>query len=61
MTNTYRELQNNLDEILEQMQKPGIDIDDALELYKKGSLVIEKLQKRLEDTKVEIEKISRIA
>ncbi len=61
MANTYRELQDNLDEILEQMQNPSIDIDDALKLYKKGSLVIEKLQKRLEDTKVEIEKISRIA
>ncbi len=61
MTNTYRELQGNLDEIIEQMQNPGIDIDDALELYKKGNLVIEKLQKRLEDTKVEIEKISRTA
>lgn len=56
----YRDLRAQLDLVVEQMQSPDIDIEESLELYKKGQSLIHKLNKYLETAKIEIENIKTL-
>jgi exodeoxyribonuclease VII small subunit len=57
---SYRELQSELDDVLEQLQSAELDIDKALELYKKGQACISQLEKYLQTAKNEIETLKKI-
>jgi len=43
----YRELSAQLEAVLEQLQQPGIDIDEAVRLYKEGLALAAALEKHL--------------
>ncbi|MES2971502.1 MAG: exodeoxyribonuclease VII small subunit [Patescibacteria group bacterium] len=55
----YRELQAELDEVLEEMQSAELDIDKALDLYKKGQKLIAQLEDYLHNAKNEIEHLKK--
>jgi len=57
---SYRELQTELDMVLEQLQSSELDIDKALELYKKGQAGISQLEKYLQTAKNEIEHLKKL-
>lgn len=57
---TYRELQAELNDILEQLQSAELDIDKALELYKKGQQVIKELETYLQSAKNEIVQLKKV-
>lgn len=48
---TYSQLQTELDEILVELQTAELDIDKAINLYKKGEAVITELEKQLQTAK----------
>ncbi len=56
---TYRELQAQLDDVLEHMQSAELDIDKALELYKKGQELVKQLEEYLQNAKNEIEHLKK--
>lgn len=41
---TYQELKNELESVLEQLQNEDTDIDQAVELHKKGQKLIKELE-----------------
>lgn len=51
----YVELQGELDEVLDQLQSSDLDIDKALELYKRGQKLVTQLETHLKTAKNEIE------
>lgn len=57
---SYRDLQAELDEVLEKLQSAELDIDKALELYGQGQKLIEKLEAYLQTAKNEIEHIKAV-
>lgn len=56
---TYRELQSELDDVLAALQTAELDIDKALELYKKGQKLIDQLEDYLKTAKNEIEQLKK--
>lgn len=56
---SYRELQAKLDEVLEELQSAELDIDKALELYKKGQELVSSLEDYLQNAKNEIERLKK--
>lgn len=56
---TYRVLQAKLDEVLEQLQSPELDIDKALKLYKHGQELTKQLQEYLQTAKNTIEHLKK--
>lgn len=52
---SYRKLQDELDELLEQLQSEELDIDKALILHNEAELLIKQLEAYLADAKNEIE------
>lgn len=55
---SYKELQTELDEVLGELQSAELDIDKALELYKRGQKLIGQLEDYLQNAKNEIEQLS---
>ncbi len=51
---TYKQLQDELDALLEQFQSVELDIDKALILHKQGELLVKQLEDYLADAKNEI-------
>lgn len=56
---SYTELQSQLDSVLAQLQSTELDIDKALDLYKKGQKLIEQLENYLQNAKNEIEHLKK--
>ncbi len=56
---TYMQMQTDLDYVLEQLQSENLDVDKAIELYKKGQILVEKLEEYLKTAKNEIENIKK--
>ncbi len=54
---TYRELREELDNLLHDLQSVDIDVDDALDKFKKGNELITQLRKRLDKAETEIKKL----
>lgn len=50
----YVELQTELDDVLAELQGAELDIDKALELYKRGQKLIKELEDYLETVKNDI-------
>ncbi len=44
MKKSYRELKQELDEVIDQLSSPNIDIDEAIVLQKKGQKLIDQLE-----------------
>ena len=57
MAKTYKQLQTELDEVLEELQSAELDIDKALDLYKRGQKLIAQLEDYLQNAKNEIERL----
>ncbi len=55
----YKTLSGELDDVLLRMQSEDVDIDEALELYKRGQGLIAELEKYLSTAKNEIQKIKQ--
>ena len=55
---SYVQMQTELDDVLAQLQAEGLDIDKALDLYKKGRKLVEQLENYLKTAKNEIEHIN---
>lgn len=55
---SYKVLQAQLDEVLGELQSADLDIDKALELYKRGQKLIGQLEDYLQNAKNDIEQIS---
>jgi exodeoxyribonuclease VII small subunit len=56
---SYRELQTQLDQVLEELQSAELDIDKALDLYKRGQGLIKQLEEYLQTAKNEIEHLKK--
>lgn len=56
---SYRELQAELDKVLDELQSSELDIDKALDLYKQGQKLIAELEKYLKTAKNEIEQLKK--
>ncbi|HSX23915.1 MAG TPA: exodeoxyribonuclease VII small subunit [Candidatus Saccharimonadales bacterium] len=56
---SYRDLQTQLDAVLTQLQSAELDIDKALELYKKGQALVKELETYLKTAKNEIERLKK--
>lgn len=57
---SYRELQAELDDVLEQLQSAELVIDKALKLYNTGQACISQLEKYLQTAKNEIETLKKL-
>ncbi|CAN5353480.1 hypothetical protein BH09PAT4_BH09PAT4_04030 [soil metagenome] len=44
---TFRELNQQLEEVLAQLQTDDIDVDEALKLHESGTKLLDQLEKRL--------------
>lgn len=58
MKQSARELQNELNEIIDWFESDDFDIDQATEKYQRSQEVIKELAARLNDTKNKITKLS---
>jgi len=56
---SYRELQAELDKVLDELQSSELDIDKAMGLYKQGQKLIVELEKYLKTAKNEIEQLKK--
>ncbi len=54
---TYKELKNELDKILEVMQRDDIDVDEALRAYQRGMEVVTELEAYLKKAENKIVKL----
>lgn len=59
MKKTYRQLKDELDEVLVQLQDPAIDIDKAIKLHERGKKLLAELQIYVEDAEEKIKKLSQ--
>lgn len=46
---SYKELKQRLDEIIEKMQNPETDLDEMLSLHKEGEKIIQSMQEYLKE------------
>lgn len=56
---SYRELQEQLDEVLAEMQTTELDIDRASELFTKGQKLLTELENYLQTAKNEIVRLTK--
>ena len=54
---SYRELKEELDHVLQSLQREDLDVDEALELYARGQELIKALEKYLEKAENSVKKI----
>lgn len=56
---TYNQLQTEMNEVLNKLQSTELDIDQALNLYKKGQELIKQLEDYLKTAKNEITRVKK--
>lgn len=54
---SYKELNELLEEIIDKLQAPGTDVDEAIKEYERATVVIEQLKDYLKTTENKITKI----
>lgn len=59
MKSTYKNLNDELEALLEQMQSGDIDLDEAITKYKQALETVEKMEAYLKKAKAEIEKVEK--
>lgn len=52
----YKKLSTELDEILDNLQSGGVDIDEAMKLFERGQKIVAELQKYLKTAENKISK-----
>ncbi len=57
-TPTFRELSDELDDILGKLQADDIDVDEALRLHEQGMKLVTQLEKRLASAENSVKKLS---
>lgn len=57
--NKYASLKEELNQILDQLQAPGTDIDKSIELYKQGQKLVNELQKYLDNAKNQVKTLDK--
>jgi exodeoxyribonuclease VII small subunit len=55
---SYQGLSSELDTILNALQAPEVDIDSALELYKRGQKVLKELERYLQTAENTVRKLN---
>lgn len=55
----YKQLKEELDEILEKLDSDSLDIDTAVDYYEKAKILISETEKYLAATKAKIKKIEK--
>lgn len=53
----YQTLNNELDEVLRELQRPDIAVDEAVKLYEKGMKLIDQLTHHVEQAENKLEKV----
>jgi exodeoxyribonuclease VII small subunit len=56
---TYRDIKDELDKVLDDLQDPATDIDEALELHKKAEGLITELETYLDGVDAKVKKESQ--
>ncbi len=56
---SYKELKHQLDEVLEKMQDPETELDEALELHAKGKKLVALLESYLEEVEQKVVKATK--
>ena len=59
--NNYLDLKQELDNVLLELQREDIDVDQAINLYKQGTELVAKLEKHLKQAKNEIIELKKRA
>lgn len=59
MKNSYKSLNAELEDLLQQMQSGDIDLDEAIAKYKQALATVEKMESYLKKAKAEIEKVEK--
>lgn len=49
MKHSYAEIKQKLEDVIDKLQNPQTDLDEALKLHKQGAELIEKLEKYLSE------------
>ena len=57
---SFEEALKELEEIVVNLEKGDISLDDAIKAYEKGSLLKEQCEKRLNEAKLKVEEIEQI-
>lgn len=60
-TKDYQALSLELDEVLAKLQQPGIRVDEAVKLYEQGLVLIDQLEKHLNEAENKIEQLKLAA
>lgn len=53
----YKKLSAELDDILDKLQSPDLDVDEALASYERGMTIAKELEKYLKDAENKIQKV----
>lgn len=54
---SYQALSAELEKILDDLQQPDVDVDEALKLYERGQLLVQELEKCLKTAENKITKL----
>jgi exodeoxyribonuclease VII small subunit len=57
MTKTYKQLQTELDEVLEKIQAEELNVEEAIKLYEQGEKLIRELETYLKTAENKIKKL----
>lgn len=57
----YQTLSDELDQVLAQLQTPGVHVDEAVKLYEQGLKLVEQLEKHLQQAENKIEQLKLAA
>lgn len=57
----YQTLSDELDQVLAQLQTPGVHVDEAVKLYEQGLELVEQLEKHLQQAENKIEQLKLAA
>lgn len=57
----YKELSQELDQLITKLQSEDVDIDEALVLYERGMTIAEQLQKYLKEAENKVTKIKGVS
>jgi exodeoxyribonuclease VII small subunit len=57
----YQTLSDELDQVLAQLQTPGVHVDEAVKFYEQGLKLVEELEKHLQQAENKIEQLKLAA
>lgn len=57
---SYRELSNELDEVMSRLQAEDVDVDAAIELYEKGMSLVGQLTEYLQTRENQLKRLPKV-